>query len=97
VVLPPSDADGDGVPDDGTDLCLGTEFPDEPTNGLKRNRFAATAAGFASTDDVVQYSLADTGGRSATQIIAEACLGAGHTKFGISRSALEDLALVGRL
>ena len=84
----PIDTDGDGVAD-VDDICPGTELPDEPTQGLLRNRFAATSEGFASVDGVVIASLADTGGCSATQIIAEAGLGEGHSRFGITRSALQ--------
>jgi hypothetical protein len=73
----------------GEDLCPGTVLPDVLARHLKKNRYAATVDGFASTDGVVVYTLADTGGCSATQIIERAGLGKGHTKFGISRSALE--------
>jgi hypothetical protein len=56
---------------------------------LKKNRFAASPDGFASVNGVVVASLADTGGCSGTQIIAQARLGDGHTKFGMSRGALQ--------
>ena len=84
----PIDTDSDGVAD-VDDVCPGTVLPDQPTKGLKKNRFAASIDGFASTDGVVVATLADTGGCSATQIIAAAQLGGGHTKFGLSRSALD--------
>lgn len=84
-----SDDDNDGV-DDEDDLCPATTN-DEPTRRLKQNRFASTieSGGFASTDGDVAYSYLDTAGCSATQIIAASALGSGHSRFGISRSALE--------
>ena len=62
-------------------------LPDQPTRGLKKNRYAASLDGFASTDGVIVYTLAETGGCSATQIIEEAGLGNGHKRFGISRGS----------
>jgi hypothetical protein len=84
------DSDGDGVPD-VSDVCPATVLPDTPTDDLKRNRFAANSDGvFVDARGALSgYTLADTGGCSATQIIAEAGLGDGHTRFGITRSALE--------
>jgi hypothetical protein len=75
--------------EDDVDNCLDTVLPDEPTKGLRNRRYAATIDGFARTDGVVIYTLVDTGGCSATQIIDEMGLGKGHTRFGISQSALE--------
>ncbi|MDJ0771507.1 MAG: hypothetical protein QNJ12_22165 [Ilumatobacter sp.] len=83
------DTDGDGVPD-AEDVCPATVLPDQPSEGLKKNRYAASIDGFASTDGIVVATLEDTGGCSGSQIIANSGLGAGHTKFGISRSALRD-------
>jgi hypothetical protein len=83
-----ADTDGDGVRDDD-DACPGTFLPDEPTQHLKTNRYIATADGFVSTDGTVAYTLTDTGGCSGAQLIAEAGLGAGHTRFGITRGALK--------
>lgn len=59
------DDDNDGV-DDGNDVCAETVLPDVPTEGLTKNRYAATIDGFANPDGVVDYTLADTGGCSAT-------------------------------
>ncbi len=84
-----SDSDGDGVFDDD---CPGTVLPDVPTEGLRGARFAAQADGvFASGISSLSglYTLADTRGCSGTQIIAKMGLGQGHTRFGISKSALE--------
>jgi hypothetical protein len=81
------DTDGDGVAD-VDDVCPATVLPDVPTQELKKNRFAASLDGFTSADGVVVASLADTGGCSGTQIIAEAGLGSGHSKFGITRGVL---------
>lgn len=89
ITTEPVDSDNDGVGDD-VDLCPATVLPDAPTRGLKTNRYAASIDGFASTDGVIVYALSDTGGCSGTQIIAEAGLGKGHTKYGISGGALED-------
>ena len=87
----PSDADDDGVLD-ADDACAGTVLPDQPTGGLKKNRFAANADGvFADSNGTsAGITLADTDGCSATQIIAAAGLGAGHTKFGISKAELME-------
>lgn len=70
----PADADDDGVPD-ADDLCPGTTDDSAP-DGLKPNRnwLDATA----------------TFGCSPTQIIDDAGLGRGHSKFGISTGALAD-------
>ena len=91
---PGPDADLDGVLD-ADDVCAGTVLPD-PTLGLKPNRYAATTNGefLDSRGDSAGVTLADTGGCSATQIIAAAGLGAGHTKHGISGGEL--LARVNR-
>jgi len=72
------------------DVCPGTVLPDEPTDELKKNRYRATVEGFESDDGVVVATLADTGGCSGSQIITEAGLGTGHSRFGITSSALQD-------
>lgn len=69
------DTDGDGV-HDADDICPGSGFDPAPER-LKRNRVWTD-----STD------LTSTFGCSASQIIADAGLGSGHAKFGISDSAL---------
>ena len=88
---PFNDADGDGVCGN-IDLCPGTELPDEPTVELWGNRFAAKVdgtfdAGKGKFDGL--YTLENTQGCSATQIIALEGLGQRHTQYGISKSALE--------
>lgn len=67
-------ADTDGV-DDGVDVCPGS-VDDPAPNRLKRNRIWT------------ESDLTDTFGCSASQIIEDAGLGAGHARFGISKSAL---------
>lgn len=84
-----ADEDGDGVlgPDD---LCDGTTS-DVGEFMLLPNRYALDEFG-AFVDgkgDESIYTLADTGGCSATQIIEEMGLGRGHSKFGISASVLD--------
>jgi hypothetical protein len=93
---PGADGDGDGVLD-ADDLCPDTVLPDAPTVGLKGARFAAQADGtFDSGIDRFDglYTLADTAGCSATQIIALQDLSSGHTKHGISKSALEEFIAI---
>ena len=83
-------ADADGVPDEA-DVCPDTDLaaePDAPSQGLKPRRLWSTDEGFVDRSGVLVYSLADTGGCSATQIIAAAGLGKGHAKHGISPGAM---------
>ena len=80
------DSDGDGVNDD-VDVCSETELPDTVTRTVKKNRYIADATGVFGDSG---YTVADTGGCSAAQIIAEAGLGNGHVKFGLSKGALKD-------
>ena len=86
---PDADADGDGV-SDVDDVCPGTVLPDK-IPGLKVKRFAANDAGvFVDAKGTPSgYRIADTGGCSATQIIAAAGLGNAHNRFGITRSGLD--------
>ncbi|MBY5163138.1 FG-GAP repeat protein [Salsipaludibacter albus] len=83
------DIDGDGV-DNSDDVCAATRLPDEPTRGLKTNRYIAVTDGFVSTDGVVAYTLADTGGCSGAQIIEATGLGKGHSWFGITGGELKN-------
>ena len=88
---PPADDDGDGVLNDD-DICDDTVLPDEPAVRLLGARFAAQTDGTFDSgrdrfDDL--YTLADTHGCSGAQIIEMEGLGRGHTRFGISKSALE--------
>jgi hypothetical protein len=84
-----ADADGDGV-SDADDVCPGTDLPDGILQ-LKVNRFAANTVGvFVDAKRTPSgYTIADTGGCSATQIIAAAGLGKAHARFGVTRSALD--------
>lgn len=83
-----ADADGDGVPD-VLDRCAATTFSAGP--GLKPNHVWATSAeGFVDRHETVLFTLADTDGCSAEQIIADAGLGKGHAKHGIPLGAIRD-------
>lgn len=92
----PSDADADGV-DDTRDLCAGTVLPDTFSRVQKANRLGADDAGAVRYGDGTDsgYTLTDTGGCSALQIIDRAGLGNGHTRYGLSTGAL--LAWVSRV
>jgi hypothetical protein len=79
----PADADGDGVVD-AADACADTTFSAGPAK-LKRNQFwSPSADGFVDGTGVIGFTLADTAGCSAEQIITEAGLGKGHLKSGLS-------------
>jgi Tol biopolymer transport system component len=86
---PAPDADNDGV-SDANDQCSATVLP-ESFPELKVNRFAADIHGnfIDANEDASGYTITDTGGCSAEQIIAAAGLGTGHTRYGITRSALD--------
>ncbi len=86
------DADGDGVLD-ANDVCPATSLPDpQPTLGLRKNRYIASANGefVDNSGNSSGIRVQDTGGCSGAQVIVEAGLGEGHTRFGITRSALLD-------
>jgi len=85
------DADGDGVPDE-RDACADTDLEaeaDTPSKKLKQRRLWSTDEGFVNGSGEVVFSLDETGGCSATQIIATAKLGKGHAKHGISAGAMK--------
>ncbi|MGW4929682.1 DUF4082 domain-containing protein [Agromyces sp. NPDC004153] len=83
-----TDGDADGVAD-SADQCAGTTFSPGPAK-LKKNQFwSPTVDGFLDGTGTVAYTLADTGGCSAEQIIAAAKLGKGHIKTGISIGELQ--------
>ena len=86
--LPDADADGDGVLD-ADDLCADT-VPDAFPQ-LQKNRYAANSEGelVSQLKNAPTYTLDDTAGCSASQIIVLADAGAGHERFGLSRSMLE--------
>jgi len=82
----PGDADGDGVTD-ASDVCADTTLAGGPAK-LKPNHYWSTAAGFVDRAGTIGFTLDETGGCSAEQIIAAAGLGTGHTKNGISVDAM---------
>lgn len=97
-----ADSDGDGV-SDPYDHCADTVLPDERTGApanqranprvaAQDHRFAADADGrfvtAAGTDSGL--TVADTGGCSAAQIIAETGLGQGHSMHGLTQDHLDD-------
>lgn len=93
----PPDLDGDGVADD-MDACLDTRLPEDvPTVRLGTNRFADVdgdgvfdTASPQGQGPQKAFTLVHTAGCSCAQIIAQLGLGAGHTKFGCSISAMEE-------
>ncbi len=87
----PNDFDGDGVLN-ADDLCPGTDLNEAPPDGWRRNRYWTTSSG-AFLDPFGRdsgFTIVDTGGCSASQIIEEAGLGVGHSRFGITKSALRQ-------
>ncbi len=84
------DSDGDGVPDTD-DVCPGTTL-DDPPDRIKNNRYYADANGdfIDLTGTWSGYTVTDTGGCDEDQIIDALDLGIGHSRFGITRSALQD-------
>jgi hypothetical protein len=90
LVDPVADEDADGVLDDN-DWCPETVLPDIAPQ-QKPNRYWVTESGDFLSDapNAPIYAIADTAGCSASQIIDELDLGAGHERFGLSRSALEQ-------
>ena len=83
IVIETSDADGDGVVD-AADVCADTTFTAGPAK-LKRNQFwSPSADGFVDGTGVIGFTLEDTAGCSAQQIVVEAGLGKGHLKTGLS-------------
>jgi hypothetical protein len=91
------DADCDGVLD-SADVCAGTIIPEGvPTKRLGVNRFALTDddGDFDTTTPrgrgpEKSFTIEETAGCSCEQIIDELGLGAGHTTFGCSISAMEE-------
>lgn len=83
-----SDADLDSVPDE-VDECPGTVLPDLATVQPGRHRYLANASGEFEVDgQPSEWTVSDTRGCSATQIIEAAGLGDGHRRFGISHGEL---------
>jgi len=97
-IVPGADDDGDGVPDECSDLCLGTVIPESvPTKSLKSNRYALVDGD--TTFDTVRppgggagdvFTTLDTAGCSCEQIIDELGLGKGHQKHGCSLGAMRN-------
>jgi hypothetical protein len=89
IRLPLVDEDGDGV-SDPDDSCAGTVLPDRFPE-LKTNRYAANATGtfVSGLRNAPVYTAVQTKGCSGIQIIALEGLGAGHIRYGLSRSSLE--------
>lgn len=93
-----ADLDGDGLPDvidpdddgdlvlDSDDLCPTTDLVgDVAPSSLKRNRSWSDADGRFGDSG---WTIVDTGGCSASQIIDASGLGRGHQRFGLSRGVL---------
>lgn len=87
-VVDPDD-DGDGV-DDVDDRCPAAVLPEPTPNGWKKNRYVADASGtfVDPTGANLGLTAVDTGGCSGIQVIDAAGLGGGHTRFGITASAV---------
>lgn len=87
---PPLDSDHDTVLD-VIDECPGTVLPDVATEQQGRNRYLANASGEFEVDGQASgWTLSDTRGCSATQIIDATGLGDGHRRFGISHGELSS-------
>lgn len=87
----PIDTDGDGV-DDDVDLCPHTDLDEPAPDRLKHNRYWTDASGdfIDGRGSSSGLTISDTAGCSASQIIDAAGLGNGHSRFGLSGSALRD-------
>ncbi|MFZ1864540.1 MAG: PQQ-binding-like beta-propeller repeat protein [Polyangiales bacterium] len=85
------DSDDDGV-SDAFDVCPGTVADSIDPADLKNRHYAwyggETLVSGGDHDPV--FTIAETGGCSAEQIIDELGLGKGHVKFGLSLSALRS-------
>lgn len=88
-VSPVVDGDADGVVD-ADDLCPGTTVDAIPSEDLRSSRYGWYGGSefVAGSDDAPVFTIADTGGCSATQVIAQQGLGAGHLRFGVSLGEL---------
>ncbi len=87
---PGTDTDGDGVAD-VADACPGTT-PDSILEGdLKHHRYAWHGGEVftSGSEQAPVFTIQDTRGCSAAQIIEELGLGRGHERFGVSHSAME--------
>jgi uncharacterized repeat protein (TIGR01451 family) len=89
------DNDGDGVPDECGDLCLGTVIPESvPTRRLRPNRYALVDGDLifdsVGNGNRFEFTTWDTAGCSCEQIIDAWGLGKGHTKFGCSLGIMRN-------
>jgi uncharacterized repeat protein (TIGR01451 family) len=89
------DDDGDGVPDECGDLCLGTVIPESvPTIRLRPNRYALVDEDLVfdsvGNGERFRFTTTDTAGCSCEQIIDAWGLGKGHTKFGCSLGIMRN-------
>jgi hypothetical protein len=82
-----ADEDQDGVLD-ADDVCPGTVTDAFPQLKANRYTYDGTALESGLTNNP-SHTIQETGGCSAMQIITAMGLGAGHYRFGLSRSALE--------
>ena len=99
LAVPGGDSDGDGVADPN-DLCPGTVIPESvPFVRLGVNRYAlvdddgvfdTSEAADGAHGPEATFTIEDTAGCSAEQIIEEAGLGQGHLDFGLSFGAIRD-------
>ena len=96
VLFLTKDKDNDGVNDDA-DVCPATTIPEILEHDLGKNRFALIDDDFDFDTNAPNgkgpgrsYTTIDTAGCSCTQIIDALGLGAGHSKFGCSISAMDD-------
>lgn len=78
-------------PVDEFDVCGETDLSADttPANHQKKRLWSDPAGNYFFGDDTTSVlTIADTGGCSASQIIGMAGLGSGHSRFGISKSAM---------
>ena len=99
LAVPGGDSDGDGVADPN-DLCPGTVIPESvPFVRLGVNRYAlvdddgvfdTSEASGGGHGPEATFTIEDTAGCSAEQIIEEAGLGQGNLDFGLSFGGIRD-------
>jgi hypothetical protein len=89
IPVAPPDSDGDGVLD-ADDICPNTQLPDVFA-AYQPSRYQADVDGQLRSGQkhAPVYSLSDTLGCSANQIIVELGVGKGHTDKGLTRGHLQ--------
>jgi hypothetical protein len=89
IPVAPPDSDEDGVLD-ADDICPGTQLPDVFA-AYQPSRYRADVDGLLTSgrEHAPVYSLSDTRGCSASQIISALGLGKGHTDKGLTRAHLQ--------